>query len=90
MKSGFTSSEFWLHLFAVVAPIVGAALVHSSNPLVSAVAAVVMSVVSQAGAVKYAANRTTLKQAAMDAAQTAAKAALPVAMEAAMAQPPAK
>lgn len=75
--SGFVSSEFWLHVLALVAPIVGAALAASTNPLVAALATVVLGVASQVGAIKYAANRTDLKQAAQDAAATVVQAALP-------------
>lgn len=65
VKSGVLSSEFWLHIVALLAPVIYNTLAHSDNVAVVAAA--------QAAAAIYTLSRTVVKsQAISNAATTAA------------------
>lgn len=63
MSFGFASSEFWLHVVALIAPAILQAFQGSGDP--------VLMVVAQLGACVYTAARTILKHQDAQAIATA-------------------
>jgi hypothetical protein len=66
-KPGWKTSEFWLHLVAIVLPVVAAVvsplLVATANPVGIAAAALLTSLAANYGASQYSAARTEVKLA---------------------------